>query len=132
MNAILNRDMSGKRTNNDRRNARPRSETVVCPRWTVLRGARGRHVIVMPAILVVGNDNCAIGPVGTVLHGGDKAGDMLLAFQQARITRMLVINSQRLDKRYSRQRAALQIAEEFRFIFQMKRAISCAFGVRGE
>src|SRR5215469_3137127 len=56
------------------------------------------NVIPPPAMFVVRDDNKRFFPVIAFLHGIYNVRDMLLALQQARVSRMLIVGAQRLDE----------------------------------
>src|SRR5262249_52025051 len=98
-----------------------------------LIAARGRDVVPSAAVLVIGDDNGCVRPLGAVLHGMDDVGHMLLPLQQVGIARMLVIRPKRLDKTDGGQVAAGQIAEEIRLVLQVGIGVqeSVVLGVGG-
>src|SRR6266508_1239826 len=81
------------------------------------------------AVLVVGNDNCRIGPGRAVLYLLHQIRYMLLTLQQGGIPWMLVVWAERFDERDSRQRVGLDLVVELRLVLQVLFAPVGAVGV---
>src|SRR5262249_46895548 len=86
-------------------------------------GVRRADVVPAAAVLIVGDDDGSVGPVGTVLHGVDNVGDMLLASQQVGVAGVLVVRAERFDEGDGRQAAVGEIGEEVVLVGQVLAAV---------
>ena len=78
-----------------------------------------RYVVPTAARFVVRNDDHAVFPNRALLHPLHEPGDILLPFQQGRISQMLVFRADRLDERNGRQRPGAQSSDEIFGVLQM-------------
>src|SRR5260370_3143893 len=65
------------------------------------------------------NDYHVFFPSRALLHPLNEPGDILLPFQQGRISQMLVFRADRLDERNGRQRPGAQSSDEIFGVLQM-------------
>src|SRR5271165_4461341 len=75
----------------------------------------------MSAELIVCDDDDRVFPVLRPLHGLNERLNLELAVLDVRVTRMVVVVTDRLDEDDIRQRAACDVAIEIRFVLQMIR-----------
>ena len=93
---------------------------------------RRRHVIPPATVLVVGDDDHGMRPDGAILYGLDQLGYLLLAGDERRVARVLVLVADRLDEGDGREAPRGQVAKEVRLILEVARPLGCAGRVPGE
>ena len=71
------------------------------------------------AVLVIGDDDRRVLPVGAVLHCPDELGHVLLPAHKAGVAGVLVVRAQRFHEGDRRQRPVAEGPKEVRLIFQM-------------
>ena len=81
---------------------------------------RRGDVVPAAAVLVVGDDDGGVLPVGAVLHGLHQVGDVLLALLEVGVARVLVVRAERLDEGDGRQAVVLQRGEEVGLVLQVR------------
>src|SRR5882762_9859314 len=114
---VVHKTALGKRSDDDSRNAR-----TIAPD----AGDWRCHVIPAAAVFVIGYNDERVAPIVTVFHCAHKIRNVLLTLQQAGVSGMLIVGSQRLNKGDRRQAFGLQIQEEVVFILEVCRGYRIA------
>src|SRR5450432_1071653 len=82
---------------------------------------RRRDVIPASSVFVVGNNDCAIFPRFSLLHGGDKVRHMLLPLEQGSVAWMFIVRPKRLDEANGGQSTVRRVGKELSFVLQTRR-----------
>src|SRR5260370_10155083 len=109
--SVVHKMVLGQRSDNDSGNAR-----TIAPdagNWRC-------HVIPAAAVFVIGHNDESVAPIVAVFHCAHKIRNVLLTLQQAGVSGMLIVGSQRLNKDDRRQAFGLQIQEEVVLILQVR------------
>src|SRR6266852_4483680 len=114
---VVHKTTLGTRSDDDSRNTRTIAPDAVD--WRC-------HVIPTAAVFVIGHNDERVVPIVAVSHCAHKISNVLLTLQQAGVSGMLIVGSQRLNKGDRRQAFLLQIHEEVVFILQVCRGYRIA------
>jgi hypothetical protein len=120
---MINVPAPGVGRDDDRRDARPRPPLIAL---------RRRDMVPAPAILVVGDDDRDVGPVGAVLDRANQVRDVLLSLDERGVAGVLVVRPERLDEGDRRQRPVAEGSGELLLILQVGRLRRRAVRVVGE